>query len=259
MKNKKSQQDDKICNSHFVSNLFALRKTVLLSLLGIAVCIVALAPFTNLLFDEATKPLLSSLPQGSRMLAVGVVSPVLGPLKVLLFCAFVLSLPFTLYMIWSFVSPALYKHEKRTALPFILSSVVMFATGTMYCYFVVFRALFPFIASFAPETVNFAPDIEVYISFLLHMFLAFGLAFETPVAVFLLAASGVVELERLKKVRRYVIVGAFALAAVLTPPDVTSQLLLALPLLVLYELGLIVSSIFLARKQKKQNSLVVAP
>ena len=254
MKNKKSQQDDKISNSPFVSNLFALRKTVLLSLLGIAVCIAALAPFTELLFDEATKPLLSSLPQGSRMLAVGVVSPVLGPLKVLLFCAFVLSLPFTLYMIWSFVSPALYKHEKRTALPFILSSVVMFATGTMYCYFVVFRALFPFIASFAPETVNFAPDIEIYISFLLHMF-----AFETPVAVFLLAASGVVELERLKKVRRYVIVGAFALAAVLTPPDVTSQLLLALPLLVLYELGLIVSSIFLARKQKKQNSLVVAP
>lgn len=113
MKNKKSQQDDKICISPFVSNLFALRKTVLLSLLGIAVCIAALAPFTNLLFDEATKPLLSSLPQGSRMLAVGVVSPVLGPLKVLLFCAFVLSLPFTLYMIWSFVSPALYKHEKE--------------------------------------------------------------------------------------------------------------------------------------------------
>ena len=258
MKHKKTNANSEGTNSRspFVSNLFALRNTILLSLLGVAVCIASLAPFTNFLFEEATKPLLSALPQGSRMLAVGVISPVLGPLKVLLFSAFVLSLPFTLYQIWRFVSPALYKHEKRTALPFILSSVVMFAAGTMYCYFVVFRALFPFIASFSPESVNFAPDIEAYISFLLHMFLAFGLAFETPVAVFLLAASDVVELDRLKKGRRYVIVGAFALAAVLTPPDVTSQLLLALPLLVLYELGLMVSSVFLSKKLKKQNSLI---
>lgn len=257
-KNTKTKTDDKNYRSPFVANLFALRKTVILSLLGLAVCIAALAPFTNLLFEEATKPLLSSLPQGSRMLAVGVISPVLGPLKVLLFCAFVLSLPFTLYQIWRFVSPALYRHEKRTAIPFILSSVVMFASGTMYCYFVVFRALFPFIASFSPESVNFAPDIEAYISFLLHMFLAFGLAFETPVAVFLVAASGVIELDKLKRVRRYVIVGAFAVSAVLTPPDVTSQLLLALPLLVLYEIGLIVSSVFFSKKRKSSANVLAS-
>lgn len=260
MKNKSNSKrtEEREYSSPFVANLYALRRTVILCLAGLAVCVIALAPFMDILFAEASKPLLSVLPQGTRMLAVGVISPVLGPLKVLLFSAFVISMPFTLYQIWRFVSPALYRHEKKTAVPFILSSVLMFTLGTVYCYFVVFGALFPFIASFSPQSVNFAPDIEAYISFLLHMFLAFGLAFETPVAVFLMVSSGVFELKSLKKARRYVIVGAFAVSAVLTPPDVTSQLLLALPLLVLYEIGIAVSSVFLYKRQKTALSVSVS-
>ncbi len=247
--NSHMKYDSTVC-SPFVANLYALRKTVIMCLAGFALCIVALVPFTSDLFEVSSRPLLSALPTGSKMLSVGVISPVLGPLKVLLFCAFVLSLPFTLYQIWKFVAPALYSHEKKTAVPFVLSAVFMFLAGTFYCYFVVFGALFPFIASFAPLSVNFAPDIEAYISFLLHMFLAFGLAFETPVAVFVLVASSLVKLEQLKRIRRYVTVGAFALSAVLTPPDITSQLLLALPLLVLYEMGLLAASIFHYGKRK---------
>lgn len=232
-----------------IANLLVLRRVLVKTLIGIIVFTAAMVPFMQQIFDFICRPLVAVLPEGAQMLAVGVVSPILCPLKVTLFAAFCVSLPLTLHHIWAFIAPALYRSEKRTALPFILSSVVMFAAGMAYCYFVVFNFVFGFIASFAPESVNFAPDIDAYISFLLHMFLAFGIAFETPVAVFLLARCGIASVESLKKFRRYVIVGAFVIAAVLTPPDVTSQLLLALPLVVLYEIGIVLAAI-LGHKDK---------
>jgi sec-independent protein translocase protein TatC len=160
------------------------------------------------------------------------------PLKVTLFSAFLLALPYVLYQVWAFVAPGLYKHEKRLAVPIIASSMLMFALGMAYCYFVVFGFVFKFIAGFAPASVAVAPDIEAYFGFVLGMFLAFGLAFEMPIVVVLLARFGIASLDRMKQARPYVIVGAFIVAAVFTPPDVLSQLLLAIPLCLLYELGL---------------------
>lgn len=240
--------------SHAIKNLLALRHCLLMSFLGLIICVVALFPFWKHIFCYACAPLLEALPEGSSLLAVGVVSPVLGPLRIVLFVAFAISLPFTLYEIWSFVAPGLYKKEKKASLLFVISAFIMFGVGTAYCYFIVFNCLFPFIASFAPQSVNFAPDIDAYISFMLRMFLAFGLAFETPVAVCFLASFGIVSIAALKHGRRYVIVGAFAVAAVMTPPDVTSQLLLALPLIVLYELGIAIAFVFV--RKKEQGSLL---
>ena len=148
-----------------------------------------------------------------------------------------------------FLSPALFKKEKKFVIPLVISSLLMFATGVAYCYFVVFGFLFTFIASFSPDAINFAPDIDSYLSFVLHMFIAFGATFEVPVAVTLLASMNVVSLEKLKKFRRYLIVVAFAIAAVLTPPDIASQLLLALPIIILYEVGIVIATIFCRRKE----------
>ncbi len=242
--------------SPLVKNLLALRHCLLMSFLGVMVCVAALFPFWLHIFNYACAPLLQALPEGSSLLAVGVVSPVLGPLRILLFSAFAISLPFTLYEIWSFIATGLYKKEKKASLLFVCSAFFMFFVGTLYCYFVVFNFLFPFIASFAPQSVSFAPDIDAYISFMLRMFLAFGLAFETPVAVCFLSAFKIVSIAALKHGRRYVIVGAFAVAAVMTPPDVTSQLLLALPLIVLYELGILIATVFL-RKRDDSKALSV--
>jgi len=183
-------------------------------------------------------PLMSALPVGTKMLATGVISPFFVPLKVTLFVSFLLALPYVLYQVWAFVAPGLYQHEKRLALPVVASSFGMFFLGMTYCYFVVFGFVFSFIASFAPDSVAVAPDIENYLSFVMGMFLAFGLTFEVPVVVVLLVRFGVATIEQLKQARPYVIVGAFIIAAIVTPPDVISQFLLAIPLWLLYEGGL---------------------
>jgi sec-independent protein translocase protein TatC len=193
-------------------------------------------------FDLLSKPLLVALPAGTKLLATGVITPFMVPLKVTLFVAFLIALPFVLYQAWAFVAPGLYQHEKKLAAPMIASAVTMFFLGMAYCYFIVFGFVFKFIAGFAPATVNVAPDIEAYFGFVLGMFLAFGLTFEVPIIVVLLARFGIADVDRLKSARPYVIVGAFIVAAIFTPPDVLSQLLLAVPLCLLYELG-----IFLAR------------
>jgi sec-independent protein translocase protein TatC len=176
------------------------------------------------------------------LLATGVITPFMVPLKVTLFCALLIALPYVLWQAWAFVAPGLYKHERKLAAPLIASSVFMFALGMAYCYFIVFGFVFKFIAGFAPISVNVSPDIEAYFSFVMGMFLAFGLTFEVPIIVVLLARFRIASIEKLKQARPYVIVGAFIVAAIFTPPDVLSQLLLAIPLCVLYELG-----IFLAR------------
>lgn len=226
----------------FLSHLIELRQRIVRAAVSVLVVFLALTPFMRDIFDLLSKPLLVALPAGTKLLATGVITPFMVPLKVTLFVAFLIALPYVLYQAWAFVAPGLYQHEKKLAAPMITSAIVMFFLGMAYCYFVVFGFVFKFIAGFAPATVNVAPDIEAYFGFVLGMFIAFGLTFEVPIVVVLLARFGIADADRLKSARPYVIVGAFIVAAIFTPPDVLSQLLLAVPLCLLYELG-----VFLAR------------
>jgi sec-independent protein translocase protein TatC len=230
----------------FLTHLIELRSRLVRAAVAILVVFLALSPFMKQIFDLLSQPMMAALPAGSKLLATGVITPFMVPLKVTLFVALLIALPYVLWQVWAFVAPGLYKHEKRLAAPLIASSVFMFFLGMAYCYFVVFGFVFKFIAGFAPASVNVSPDIEAYFGFVLGMFLAFGLTFEVPIIVVLLARLGIANVERLKAARPYVIVGAFIVAAIFTPPDVLSQLLLAIPLCVLYELG-----VFLARFVEK--------
>ena len=236
-----SQDQDPAQEDSFISHLVELRTRLLRAAVAVLVVFVVLFlyPGASALYDLLAQPMLAALPQGTRMIATGVITPFMVPVKVTLMCAFVLSLPIVLYQAWAFVAPGLYRHEKRLALPLIVSSSLLFLAGMAFCYFVVFKTVFHFIASFAPQSITPAPDIEAYLNFVLTMFLAFGITFEVPVAVVLLVKTGLVELDKLRRARGYVVVGAFIIAAVVTPPDVISQFMLALPLCLLYELGLL--------------------
>jgi sec-independent protein translocase protein TatC len=222
----------------FLSHLIELRQRLVRAAIAIVVVFLALSPFMRDIFTILSAPLMSVLPEGTKLIATGVITPFMVPLKLTLFVSFLVALPYVLYQVWAFIAPGLYLHEKRLAGPIIASSVAMFALGMAYCYFVVFGLVFRFIANFAPATVNVAPDIDAYFSFVLGLFLAFGLTFEVPIVVVLLVRFGIADVERLKASRPYVIVGAFIVAAIFTPPDVISQLLLALPLCLLYEIGI---------------------
>lgn len=222
----------------FLSHLIELRQRLVRAAIAVVVIFLALSPFMRDIFAILSAPLMSVLPEGTKLIATGVITPFMVPLKLTLFVSFLIALPYVLYQVWAFVAPGLYLHEKRLAAPIIASSVAMFGLGMAYCYFVVFGLVFRFIASFAPSTVNVAPDIDAYFSFVLGLFLAFGLTFEVPIVVVLLARFGIADVERLKASRPYVIVGAFIVAAIFTPPDVISQLLLAVPLCLLYEVGI---------------------
>lgn len=226
-----------------LSELKALRRCFIRCVVGFLIALAALAPFSKEIFHAFALPLLSALPPGQALMSVGVIAPVMAPLKVLCFAAAFVSLPNTLYQIWSFSAPGLYRAEKRKAALFVLCALALAVAGACYCYFAVLGLVLGFIASQAPGFISFAPDVSAYLDFVLRMVLAFALAFQTPAAVVLLAKTGAVGLARLKKSRRVVIIGAFVLAAVLTPPDVLSQLLLALPLCLLYEAGLILASL----------------
>jgi sec-independent protein translocase protein TatC len=228
----------------FLSHLIELRQRLVRAALAVLVVFLAMTPFMGQIFDYLSKPLMAALPEGTKLLATGVTTPFMVPLKVTLFSALVIALPYVLYQAWAFVAPGLYRHEKRFALPIIASSVVMFGLGMAYCYYVVFGFIFKLIASYAPASVNVAPDIEAYFGFVLGMFLAFGLTFEVPIVVVLLSRFGIASVDKLKAARPYVIVGAFIVAAIFTPPDVLSQLLLAIPLCVLYELGIQLARVF---------------
>jgi len=222
----------------FLSHLIELRTRIVRAAVSVLIALLALSPFMKQIYDFLAAPMLVALPQGSKMIATGIITPFLVPLKVTLLAAFVLALPYVLYQAWAFVAPGLYRHEKRLAFPIVISSYVMFLAGVAFCYFVVFRFLFPIIASFAPTSISVSPDIEAYFGFVLTMFVAFGLTFETPVVIVVLTRLGIVSIEKLKSIRPYFVVVAFIIAAVVTPPDVTSQMMLALPLIVLYQLGL---------------------
>lgn len=229
----------------FVSHLVELRDRVLRSLIAIAVVMggLALYPGPGAIYDILAAPLTSALPEGTKMVAIGVVTPFMVPLKVTGMVAFVLALPYVLYQAWGFVAPGLYAHERRLGIPLIISSTVLFLLGMAFCYYFVFGQVFHFIASFAPKSITPAPDIEAYLSFVLTMFMAFGLSFEVPVALVVMVKLGVVKVEKLREWRSYFIVGAFVVAAVVTPPDVISQLALAVPMCLLYELGILAAGL----------------
>ena len=233
----------------FVSHLIELRDRIIKAFIAVAVAGVALAlyPGPADLYDLLAQPLVAHLPEGTHLIATSVISPFLVPLKILLMAAFLLALPVVLYQVWMFVAPGLYAHEKKLVLPLVVSSTVLFIVGVAFCYFFVFGQVFKFIQSFAPKSITAAPDIEAYLSFVLTMFLAFGTAFEVPIVVVVLARMGVVPIDKLKSFRPYFIVVAFIVAAVVTPPDVVSQLALAIPMCLLYELGIIAAGFFIER------------
>jgi sec-independent protein translocase protein TatC len=225
----------------FISHLMELRDRLLRALLAVAVVTVALTIWPGIggVYDLLAWPMISSLPEGTRMIATGVISPILVPLKVTVLAAFVIALPYVLYQAWAFVAPGLYAHEKRIALPLVTGGTALFLFGVAYCYFVVFGLVFRAVHGFAPQAITPAPDIEAYLNFVITMFLAFGITFEIPLIQLVLVRAGVVTVDKLKEVRSYVIVGAFVISAIVTPPDVLSQLLLAIPMCLLYEVGIV--------------------
>jgi sec-independent protein translocase protein TatC len=225
----------------FLSHLFELRDRLIRVLLSIGIVFLCLFPWAKELYALLAKPLLASLPQGGQMIATDVVGVFLVPMKVTLMLAFLIALPYVLYQIWAFVAPGLYAHEKRLALPLVAASVVLFFIGMAFAYFLVFPTVFGFMAKVAPEGVAWMTDIEKYLSFVMSTFLAFGVTFEVPVVVIVLVQMRIVKLSTLKEWRPYVIVGAFVVGAIFTPPDVISQLMLAIPLCLLYELGMLMA------------------
>jgi sec-independent protein translocase protein TatC len=235
----------------FVSHLIELRDRLIRAVIAIAVCCAVLAiwPGPAVLYDFLAQPLVASMPAGGKLIATNVISPFLVPMKIMLMAAFLLALPVVLYQVWAFVAPGLYTHEKKLVLPLVISSTLLFFAGVAFCYFFVFGQVFAFIQGFAPKSITAQPDIEAYLSFVLTMFIAFGAAFEVPVVVVVLARMGLVSIEKLKAFRAYFVVIAFIIAAVLTPPDVVSQLALAIPMCLLYEVGIWASVVFIKHTQ----------
>ena len=240
----------------FVSHLIELRDRLVRALLAVVVVfgVLCLWPGPGSLYDLLAAPLVANLPKGATLIATNVISPFIVPLKITLMAAFLIALPVVLYQVWAFVAPGLYSHEKRLVLPLVVSSTLLFVAGVAFCYFFVFGQVFKFIQGFAPKSITAAPDIEAYLSFVLTMFIAFGATFEVPVAVVVLARMGIVSIAKLREWRGYFIVGAFIVAAIITPPDVVSQLMLAIPMCLLYEVGILAAGVFIKHTQAPDDS-----
>ena len=239
----------------FVAHLVELRDRLIKAVIAVAVVAVVLGvyPGPGALYDIMAAPLIAHLPKGATLIATSVISPFLVPLKILLMAAFLVALPVVLYQAWAFIAPGLYTHEKKLVLPLVFSSTFLFFVGVAFCYFFVFGQVFSFIQSFAPKSITAAPDIEAYLSFVLTMFLAFGCAFEVPVVVVVLARMGLVSVEKLREFRGYFVVLAFIIAAIITPPDVVSQLALAVPMCLLYEVGIWAAQIFIKHTKAPED------
>lgn len=227
----------------FISHLIELRTRLIRALLAVVVIFVCLFPWAKDLYSLLASPLLAALPSGGQMIATDVVGVFVVPMKVAFLVAFLIALPYVLYQVWAFVAPGLYAHEKKLMLPLVIASWILFFVGMGFAYFLVFPTVFKFMASIAPEGVAWMTDIEKYLSFALTTFVAFGVTFEVPVVVIVLVRAGVVSIDKLKLARPYVVVGAFIVGAIFTPPDVISQLMLAIPLCLLYELGIVLARI----------------
>ncbi|MGH6626400.1 MAG: twin-arginine translocase subunit TatC [Burkholderiaceae bacterium] len=243
----------------FVQHLMELRDRLVKALVAVvlAAAVLFLFPGPGALYDLLAAPLVAHLPKGSTLIATSVISPFLVPLKILLMAAFLIALPVVLYQAWAFVAPGLYSYEKKLVLPLVISSTILFFAGVAFCYFFVFGQVFKFIQSFAPKSITAAPDIEAYLSFVLTMFLAFGMAFEVPIVVIVLARLGMVSIQKLKEFRGYFIVLAFIIAAVITPPDVVSQLALAVPMCLLYEAGIWAAQLFIKHTKAPEEATEV--
>lgn len=226
----------------FIAHLIELRKRLVRSAIVLLLAFICLFPWSSKLYALLAQPLLAKLPKGGQMIATDVTTPFFVPLKVALMAAFLIALPFILYQVWRFIAPGLYAHEKRLVAPLIFASTLLFFCGMAFAYFVVFPVVFGFITASAPIGVAVMTDIDKYLSFVLTMFMAFGITFQVPVAVVLLVRMGVVSVAKLREIRPYVVVGAFVVGAIFTPPDVVSQLMLAVPLWLLYEAGIVVAS-----------------
>jgi sec-independent protein translocase protein TatC len=237
----------------FLEHLVELRSRLLKASMAVLAVLVVLLPFSRKLYEILAEPLTAKLPEGSSMIAIDVASPFLTPFKLSLLMALILAIPIVLYQSWAFVAPALYRHEKRLAKPLLYSAVVLFYAGCAFAYFVVFPLVFGFFTSVAPEGVSVMTDISKYLDFVITLFLAFGIAFEVPIATIILVATGMTSIEQLSKARGYVVVGAFAVGMFLTPPDVISQTLLALPIWLLFEIGLVLARILLPHRAKKAD------
>lgn len=232
----------------FISHLVELRNRLIKALMAVLIVFLALVWWAKDLYALLAAPLMAVLPQGGQMIATDVVGVFLVPVKVAGWVSLLLAMPYVLYQAWSFIAPGLYAHEKRLAVPLLVASCLLFVAGMAFAYFIFFPGMFRVMASFTPEGVAWMTDIDKYLGFVMGMFLAFGATFEVPVVVVLLVIMGVVTVEKLAEIRRYVIVGAFVVAAVITPPDVASQLMLAIPMCLLYEVGILAARM-MARKK----------
>jgi len=226
----------------FIAHLVELRTRLLNSVVAVLVVFVCLFPWSSDLYTLLARPLLARLPKGGQMIATDVTTPFFVPLKVALMTAFLIALPYILYQIWRFVAPGLYEHEKRLVWPLIIASSILFFCGMAFAYFIVFPVVFGFITSSAPHGVAVMTDIDKYLSFVLTMFVAFGITFQVPVAIVLLVRMGFITVDKLREIRPYMVVGAFVIGAIFTPPDVVSQSMLAIPLWLLYEAGIVVAN-----------------
>jgi sec-independent protein translocase protein TatC len=244
----------------FISHLVELRQRLVRAVAAVLAIFIVLFiyPGSGFIYDILALPLMNALPEGAKMIATGVITPFMVPVKVTVLVGFMVALPYVLYQAWAFVAPGLYEHERRLAMPLIVASTVLFFVGVAFCYFFVFGKVFAFIHDFAPKSITPAPDIEAYFSFVITMFLAFGITFEIPIVVIVLVRMGIVSVEKLREARPYVVVGAFVIAAVVTPPDVLSQFMLAVPMCLLYEAGLFLSR-FIAVRPKEESEYKTQP
>ena len=240
----------------FISHLIELRQRLVRTLTAVLVVFIALLiwPGGGTIYDLLALPLMHALPQGAKMIATGVITPFIIPMKVTALAAFMIALPYVLYQAWAFVAPGLYEHEKKLALPIVVAGSLLFFLGVAFCYFFVFGKAFAFINEFAPKSITPAPDIEAYFSFVITMFVAFGVTFEIPIVVVLLARSGVVSVDKLAEARPYVVLGNAVLAAVITPPDAVSMLALLIPMCLLYEVGLLIARLISVRSNAAEEN-----
>jgi sec-independent protein translocase protein TatC len=249
-----SEEPEKLVEGTLISHLLELRDRLIRAMIAVAVAFLPCMFYSNQIFTFVATPLKEKLPKGTQLIATTVMSPFTTPFKLSLFVAVFLAMPFIIYQLWAFVAPGLYRHEKRFAVPLLVSSIVLFYTGVVFAYFFVFPVMFQFFAATTPHGVAMMTDISAYLDFVLTMFLAFGAAFEVPVAVVLLVLTGVVKLEKLKENRGYVLIGIFIVAAMLTPPDAVSQCIMAIPMYLLYEGGLLMARILSKMRREDSDS-----
>jgi len=252
------EERETLAEGSLISHLMELRDRLLRAVIAVLICFAPCAFFSDRLFTLVALPLMEKMPQGTSMIATSIVAPFMAPLKLALLAGLFIAMPYLLYQAWAFVAPGLYRHEKRFAIPLMLSSIVLFYCGVAFAYFVVFPLMFSFLTSAAPHGVQVMTDMSNYLDFVLLLFFAFGIAFEIPIATVLLAATGLVKLETMTKNRGYVVLGIFVIAAFLTPPDAVSQCFMAIPMYILYEGGIIMARVLLknrlARQQQEQSA-----